>query len=239
MDQAEKSELALDAADILADDIKTIDEESSNSAQPAFSSKLRSAIFQLQQKGKSRLTTIKSSYLYQIGMPEKEDIKTYGGLFHHLVKQGMIPLGILRGTFSILSLGPMSNRLPYVFANPPKEAEVFSCDKVFVLSLKPVGVNAQQGLRDVVADLQAQRGGRGRSSSDEIAKTRLLNSRPGSGGKSRSRPGSASKHGTDRSADEMNNLLNNVPVSNGVNLDTTIDSEIGKRAVDAIDPMAT
>jgi hypothetical protein len=37
-----------------------------------------------------------------------------------------------------MQVGPKQNKLPYVFTNPPKETELFSCDKVFVLSQKPI-----------------------------------------------------------------------------------------------------
>ena len=57
----------------------------------------------------------------------------------------MIPLGLLRGVFSNTNTGPKSNKMPFVFTNPPKDTELFSCDKVFVLSQTPVRISQFKG----------------------------------------------------------------------------------------------
>lgn len=96
-----------------------------------------------------------SSSLYQISIPEGLESRTYGALFQLLCKRKQIPLGepigqyihkkldlfilnltlgLLRGTFPHTSTGPKANRMPYVFTNPPKDTELFTCDKVFILS---------------------------------------------------------------------------------------------------------
>ena len=39
------------------------------------------------------------------------------------------------------------NVLPYVYTNPPKETEVFSCDRVFVLSQSPLEIQKSTSFR--------------------------------------------------------------------------------------------
>jgi hypothetical protein len=94
--------------------------------------------------GKSRVDQTQkgllNSSLYQIPLPEKLESKTYGALFSLLVKRKQIPLGLLRGIFSNTKSGPKNNTTPYVYTNPPKDTELFSCDKVFVLSQTPVKI---------------------------------------------------------------------------------------------------
>lgn len=83
--------------------------------------------------------TLIGSALYQIPvLVEGLESRTYGALYSHLAKRKQIPLGILRGVFSNTKSGPKANKMPYVFTNPPKDTELFSCDKVFVLSQNPV-----------------------------------------------------------------------------------------------------
>lgn len=150
VDQAERADLAVEAASIIADAIKSEDAVQTKTAfggRPTISSKARATVLDIQQRGKSRLASIKSSYLYQIPLPDNLTPRTYGALYELLSRQGIIPLGILRGTFNSLTLGPLGNRLPYVYANPAKDVELFSCDRVFVLSVKPVGVNPSQGMQ--------------------------------------------------------------------------------------------
>lgn len=82
-----------------------------------------------------------SAALYQIPvMVEGLESRTYGALYSHLARRNLIPLGILRGIFANTKSGPKNNKMPYVFTNPPKDTELFSCDKVFVLSQKPVKI---------------------------------------------------------------------------------------------------
>ena len=78
------------------------------------------------------------SSLYQIAIPDDLESHTYGALFKHLAKSDMIPLGIFRGVFAQMKTGPKANKMSYVFTNPPRDTELFSCDKVFVLAQKPL-----------------------------------------------------------------------------------------------------
>ena len=94
-------------------------------------------------RGMTKLLKVESSCLYQMNIPENLEKKTYGELYKLLSTQGIIPLGLFRGIFSNISIGPKANKMPYVFTNPPKTAEVYSCDKVFVLSLKPEKLNSK------------------------------------------------------------------------------------------------
>lgn len=90
------------------------------------------------------------SSLYQIPLPEKLETRTYGALFSHLVKKKkQIPLGLLRGVFNNTKSGPKGNSLPYVFTNPPKDTELFSCDRIFVLSQTPVKITRATVVRAV------------------------------------------------------------------------------------------
>lgn len=84
---------------------------------------------------------MRGSSLYQIPLPEGLDSRTYGALYTLLAKRKMIPLGILRGVFANTKSGPKANVMPYVFTNPPKDTELFSCDKVFVLSQTPIKIS--------------------------------------------------------------------------------------------------
>jgi hypothetical protein len=92
------------------------------------------------------------SSLYQIPLPEGLGSRTYGALYSKLAERKMIPLGLLRGVFSHTNSGPKSNKMPYVFTNPPKDTELFSCDKVFVLSQQPVKLS--KVVKDDSKDLQ-------------------------------------------------------------------------------------
>jgi len=44
--------------------------------------------------------------------------------------------------FAHTKLGSKANKTPYVYTNPSKDTELFTCDKVFVLSQTPVGIKA-------------------------------------------------------------------------------------------------
>jgi hypothetical protein len=94
-----------------------------------------------------RIKDIQGSCLYQMAIPENFNEKTYGKLFQKLSTQGIIPLGILRGTFHGLSVGPKANRAPYVYTNPDKDVELFKCDKIFVLSTKPLQADSKLDLK--------------------------------------------------------------------------------------------
>lgn len=94
-----------------------------------------------------RIKDIQGSCLYQMSIPDNFNEKTYGKLFQKLALQGIIPLGILRGTFAGLSVGPRANRAPYVYTNPEKDVELFKCDKIFVLSTKAIQVDSKLDLK--------------------------------------------------------------------------------------------
>jgi hypothetical protein len=89
----------------------------------------------------SSYASMPSSSLYQISIPDGLESRTYGSLYRLLSRRKQIPLGILRGVFSNTKSGPKANKMPYVFTNPPKDTELFTCDKVFVLSQTPVGTS--------------------------------------------------------------------------------------------------
>jgi hypothetical protein len=108
-------------------------------------------------RGYSKLLRVESSCLYQMSIPENLEPKTYGALYQHLSLQGIIPLGLLRGVAPGISMGRKSNKIPYVFTNPPKDTELYNCDKVFVLSLKPEKVNTKLDVKDWLLDLQMQK----------------------------------------------------------------------------------
>ena len=84
--------------------------------------------------------TMIGSALYQIPIPDGLESRTYGALYRLLSRRKMIPLGILRGVFTNTKSGPKANKMPYVYTNPPKDTELFSCDRVFVLSQKTIGL---------------------------------------------------------------------------------------------------
>ena len=96
---------------------------------------------------KSRLEMIESSCLYQIKVPDDIEIKTYGKLYQYLSTQGIIPLGLLRGTYGKMAIGPKNNKMPYVYTNPDKYAELFTCDRIFVLSTKPLQMNQRVDIK--------------------------------------------------------------------------------------------
>jgi potassium large conductance calcium-activated channel subfamily M alpha protein 1 len=73
------------------------------------------------------VSAIVGSGLYQIKVPEGE-VRTYGEMFSTFTKKGLLPLGLYRGVFKNMNVGPKQNKMPYVFTNPPKETELFSCD---------------------------------------------------------------------------------------------------------------
>ena len=85
------------------------------------------------------ISKIQGSNLYQIPVPFEFEGKSYGKLFNYLTQEkSVIPIGILRGTFTHLKMGPKFNRMPYVFTNPSKDVELYSCDSVYILSQYPL-----------------------------------------------------------------------------------------------------
>lgn len=85
------------------------------------------------------LAAVKSSTLCQISIPDGLESRTYGALFRFLAKTGVIPVGLFRGVFPQMKVGSKNNKMSYVYTNPTKDTELFSCDKVFVLSSSPIG----------------------------------------------------------------------------------------------------
>ena len=47
-------------------------------------------------------------------------------------------MNVFRGVFSGLTLGANENKSPYVYTNPDKDAALYSCDKIFCLSMIPM-----------------------------------------------------------------------------------------------------
>ena len=92
------------------------------------------ALADLGKKAPRGLSAVVSSSLYQQPIPEGLESRTYGALFRFLAKTGVIPVGLYRGVFPQMKVGPKHNKMPYVYTNPTKDTELFSCDKVFVLS---------------------------------------------------------------------------------------------------------
>ncbi len=136
VDQVERSELMEKAGLELGFIDKNKVDESSDSDEDNQSSK------DLQmQRARRKLLKIPNSCLYQISLPDNLPQKTYGALYQFLSVQGIIPLGVLRGTFSNIAMGPKSNRMPYVYTNPDKDTELYTCDRIFVLSTKPEKLN--------------------------------------------------------------------------------------------------
>jgi hypothetical protein len=91
---------------------------------------------------KTNVPSSTSSSLYQIPMPEGLEAKNYGELVKHLAKQGILAIGLLRGLLYNMNVGPKANKMVYVYTNPCNETEVFSCDRVFVLSPKVLAIDS-------------------------------------------------------------------------------------------------
>jgi hypothetical protein len=121
----------------------------------------------MRMSSSNRLLKLESSCLYQMSIPENLDPKTYGALYHHLSLQGIIPLGLLRGIIPSLNMGRKSNKLPYVYTNPSKDTELYTCDKVFVLSLKPEKISSKLDVKEWLLDLQMQKNKDGKDKGKE------------------------------------------------------------------------
>lgn len=83
---------------------------------------------------KSKLFDISSSRMYLIPIPTDFMHKSYRVLFKYLCSKNLVPLGLYRGTFSSMTVGPRGNTLPYVYTNPDKDVELLLTDKIYVLS---------------------------------------------------------------------------------------------------------
>lgn len=75
---------------------------------------------------------IQGSCLYQIALPLVLIGKTYKALFKHLSQNGIVPLGLLRGS------GSPQLAAPYVYTNPSSDTVLNCYDRVFVLSVLPI-----------------------------------------------------------------------------------------------------
>jgi len=64
-----------------------------------------------------------------------------------LAADGIIPIGLYRGVFPHMNIGPKQNKACYVYTNPAKDTELFSCDKVYVLSPKPLIKSSKKGIK--------------------------------------------------------------------------------------------
>ncbi len=74
------------------------------------------------------------SSIYKIDLPEKLESQTYGALMKNLAAKGILAIGLLRGLIHKSDIGPKANSMVYVYTNPNVNTEVYSCDRVFVLS---------------------------------------------------------------------------------------------------------
>jgi len=140
IDQTERSDLVVKAAEEVFGDSADEEGEATKAKAP-----VPEALKRAQSHG--RLSLLKGSCLYQMNIPDNLEKKTYGCLFKYLSVQGIVPLGLLRGTLANINIGPKANKLPYVYTNPDKDAEVFSCDRVFVLSQKPERVAGKMEMK--------------------------------------------------------------------------------------------
>lgn len=125
----------------------------------------------LAKRPKVGIQAITGSALYQIPIPEDLDTKTYGSLFKYLCKDDIVPLGLLRGVFANMSMGAKSNKMAYVFTNPPKDTELFTCDRVFVLSQKVLTSTKSSNREILEAFMHAHSGpsqGRRRGTTDDV-----------------------------------------------------------------------
>ena len=119
------------------------------------------AIAELGKKAQKGLSAVVSSTLYQLPIPEGLESRTYGALYRFLSKTGVIPVGLYRGVFPQMKVEPKHNKMSYVYTNPPKDTELFSCDKVFVLSPIPPAQKAKETQREL------------QNAQEELVKSRL------------------------------------------------------------------
>ena len=97
----------------------------------------------------TNLEDIVPSCLYQIDVPENLERRTFGYMFKKLSRESnILPVAVLRGTLPQMSAGPNGNKTPYVVTNPHRGMALYSCDKLFVLSQKPV----QSGVTKKIAE---------------------------------------------------------------------------------------
>lgn len=82
------------------------------------------------------LKSISGSSLYQIPIPSKFHMKTYGQVFDHYAREDCICIALFRGLPDGSTIGPCANRLPYVYTNPSITTVVYRWDCIFILSQK-------------------------------------------------------------------------------------------------------
>ena len=119
--------------------------------------------------------SVVGSALYQISVPDNLTVKTYGAMFRQLTKEGILPLGLLRGVFQNMSMGPRANKMPYVFTNPHKDTELYLCDRVFVLSQKVLN-NSKLSAKEVFENFMHA------TQTDKVPGRRRANTGMGAGG---------------------------------------------------------
>jgi hypothetical protein len=106
------------------------------------------------KRPKVGLQAVVSSALYQMKIPDNLDSRTYGALFKSLCQDGILPLGLLRGVFPNMSTGAKGNKMNYVYTNPHRDTELFTCDRVFVLSPKVLtGTKSSSKVRPSLSSL--------------------------------------------------------------------------------------
>jgi potassium large conductance calcium-activated channel subfamily M alpha protein 1 len=108
------------------------------------------------------------STLYQIPLPDLTN-RTYGYLFKHLASKGIIPLGIYRGVFSHMHMGPKLNNHSYCYTNPAKDTELFSCDKVYVLSPIPLLTPHKKNIRMAKIAMTKKKGNLNLTNADVVS----------------------------------------------------------------------
>ena len=83
-----------------------------------------------------RDSNIDESHLFSINVPEDFVGKRYADLFAYLIRldECLLPMGILRGVWGTLKLGPLGNCKNYCYTNPDRECKLYKGDSVFVLA---------------------------------------------------------------------------------------------------------
>ena len=103
----------------------------------------------------TNLKRIIGSCIYQIPVPDDAENKTFGYMYKFLSQRdNIIPIAVLRGTFPHMKIGPKGNKMPYVFTNPDKDTELFTCDRLFVLSQKPLTTTKLKTLLEASKDIR-------------------------------------------------------------------------------------
>ncbi len=99
---------------------------------------------------------IKESHLFSIQVPDNFVDKRYADLFAYLIRleEKLLPIGILRGVWGTLKLGPLGNRKSYMYTNPERDVKLFKGDSVFVLAPRlPEELQRREDISDVAQQL--------------------------------------------------------------------------------------